>query len=331
MHLNNSIYKIVSIFCFSLLLNSANASIAYTIDGYNDLTGVQTLYSINTATGSVTAIGNTGYRISDIAWDRTKGKLYGAVKSRRFGDGYDGLVTINTSTGAVTEIGSWKDSSGNLSNHLVTQIDIDSTGKMYGSNKGGKLIEINSSTSVVSSAYHTVTATDGTTANVGLGRWGLSFDNSDMLWRNIGQTNQYVTSDIASNITTAISAIPNSNGFGYTFSGGVDLEKIILELEFNGLPFQFEVEGRHGSFDLSTGLFWVLNGETIFKYDMATGSIVDFLALTNVSVVENPFSVNQGIRGLAFAPVPVPATIWLFGSAIFGLARYSRNRSQILA
>lgn len=331
MNLKSSLFKWIPYFCFSVLFfffGSANASTAYTIDGYNDSTGLQTLYSIDTNTGAVTAIGYTGQRISDIAWDRTSGRLYGAVKSRS-SRGVNGLVTINTNTGVATFVNTWKNSAGGDESYRVTQIDIDSNGNMYGSDKGGRLIQINASNAVVASAlYHTVIAEDNSTANVGLGRFNLSFDNSDNLWRNIGQSKQYVSTDLANNMTSPISATPNSNGFGYAYDGGVELEKIEMGYDINGTIFQLEVDGRHGSFDLSTGLFWILNGETIYKFNMVTGEIVGTLRLIEANVADS-FSVNQGIRGLAFVPVPLPAAMWIFGSALLGLFGFTRNRDEI--
>lgn len=314
-----TIFSIASISLLTALPQTSSAGLLYATDGYNENTHIQTLYSIDSSTGDVAAIGSTGYRVSDIAWDRTSNTLYGAVKTRS-GRGFDGLVTLNTNTGAGTEVGRWINTdNAPFFSPNATQIDIDSNGNMYGSNKSGQLLDINSSTAGVSITSLTIQASNGADAYVPLGRDGFSFDSSDKLWRNIAQTNQYF-----SGIPPQITADPKASGSGFDFSGGVDFELITVDLNGFLLPF---TSGRHGTFDLSTGLYWVLYANTIYKYDTSTGDIVESLDLIGAPALPGSFTTHfQGIRSLAFAPVPVPAAVWLFGSGLIGLISFSKRQ-----
>jgi len=54
------------------------------------------LYTIDTQTGEITSIGSIGYYVKDIAWDRTKDKLFAAVapyKGNLDTDVFNGLIT----------------------------------------------------------------------------------------------------------------------------------------------------------------------------------------------------------------------------------------------
>lgn len=120
---------------FSIFAINANAGVLYATDGGSDF---RTLYTINTASGSVTTIGSIGYSVSDIGWDKTTNTLYGVTRTRH-GGSFEGLITINTQTGVGTEIGG--------TGSRILQMDIDSNGNIYGS-EGGTIYHINKSTGI---------------------------------------------------------------------------------------------------------------------------------------------------------------------------------------
>jgi hypothetical protein len=110
------------------------------IDDSNGNIGV-----VNSATGNVTMVGNSGVGLTDIAFDPS-GSLWGID----FGT----LYTVNTGTGAATSVGAF---GGNVSLNGLT---FGSDGTLYGSGAAGNLYSINTST--------------GAATNIGSAGLGLS-------------------------------------------------------------------------------------------------------------------------------------------------------------
>lgn len=304
--------KLNILILLSIVSINANAGIIYATDGGSDS---RTLYKIDSHSGEVTTIGSIGYSVADIGWDRTTNTLYGVTKTRnRRDDLFEGLISINTKTGTGTEIG--------RSSPRITQVDIDSKGNMYGSD-GFTIYRINKTTGIATEE-HPVTVNidlggDNTfQTNASLGKYGLSFDNSDLLWTTLGvENNRFGSTDMETGISSITANLipPKPN---ITYTGGITLEGDSIYI------------GRHGTFNPETNLYWVLLNNTITKYDMSTGNIMGTLDLVNAPpAIPNPFQANQGIRSLAFAsPVPLPAAFWLFSSALAGILGFSNRNSR---
>ncbi len=82
------------------------------------------LYIIDTDDGTGTLVGDTGFALSGLAFDRTTSKLYGTTSSND-ATAPDSLIEINTSTGAGTLI------EENTTGLWLNNPTVDSTGVMY--------------------------------------------------------------------------------------------------------------------------------------------------------------------------------------------------------
>lgn len=312
-------YLITTFILFIGLSELAMASTLYASDrkGNNGTPGVESaLYSIDTTTGVVTTIGSIGHSVSDLAWNRQTGQLYGSTIPSRHSPfpGHTGIITIDTTTGAGTIVGETRDLSGNLIN--VLQIDIDSNGNMYGSPKSGNtgLLKIDSSNGNILSQTKTIVQAEfnGSTFpfEVSVGQNGLAFDSLDNLWRdrdpgNSGNTTiNLVSTDITTGTNTPEITIDLSSG-SLVYSGGTELEGAV---------------GVHGTIELDTDTYWAVLDNKITIHNLTTGELLNSFDLINA-----PFS-QRGLHALAFAnPVPVPATVWLFLSGLLGLVRLNRK------
>lgn len=154
---------------------------------------------------------------------------------------------------------------------------------------------------------------DGNTfpINASLGKYGLAFDNADQLWTNLGNNpSQFGSTDME----TGVSTITATHDGNVVYSGGITLAG------------NSSNTGRHGTFDPETNLYWALVNDTISKYDMTTGAVIDTLALVDAPAFPIGPQASQGLRSLAFAsPVPVPPAVWLFGSGLIGLVSFSKR------
>ena len=153
-------------------------------------------------------------------------------------------------------------------------------------------------------------------------------------------------------------------GFGIGEDGGGMNSAGPALAVFSGLPISFAAAARiddANQLPLLFSLAGTLNGRFFVQYDSATGDIISGVSATQGSA--NPdetqtFSQLQGswndadllasfflrseslqggaisatfsdftvIEGTPLAAVPLPATAWLFGSALFGLVAVSRSR-----
>lgn len=208
-----------------------------------------TLHLIDPHTGDVSVVGSIGYPVVDIAWDRTRGKLYGVVEPDRSlsdSDSFRGLIIIDTITGKGTPVSKWRDLSGSPlgDSYKPSQIDIDSKGGMYVRSRES-LDQIAPFTGmIISSAKFFVDFNpDGEEPNlfsVDIGGQGFSFDSKDILWRNLEMNNgSSPFNAIYTNLTTGISpsVILAGDNNRFQFSGGIELDGDV---------------GRHGTFDLSS-------------------------------------------------------------------------------
>jgi len=282
-----------------LILSSiVNASgVLYAVNRTGDRNNVNlpsTLYSIDKVTGKFTTIGSVGFSVTDLAWDQTRGILYGASSFRD--SNYSGLIQINTKTGSGIAIGTNNWGIGNPEMNM-SHIAVDSAGNLYGAPSKiteYNLVGINVNTGVatgVGAKIVDIPAGILGSASFHGGKSTLFFDASDTLWIKSFNDDLYTV-----DVTTGISSA-GINESTFEFTGGIGAV----------------VPGKHGVYDTDTNSYWTaLGGTYINKYNMGTG-ISDTLTLTNPPPV--------GARGfsLAIAPVPVPASVWLFLSGFIGL------------
>jgi len=276
----------------------------YAVNGIRQLDNkgkTSSLYTIDTQTGEITSIGSIGYFVKDIAWDRTKGKLFAAVApyhSNLDTNVFTGLITIDTSTGKGTPVGTWKDQSGHRLNAIIHQIDIDSRGKMFAHGEfPDQLLQIDSSTATVSgvsipeikymrppsSRPHLVSST---------GKQGFSFDSSDILWRNLTHSTAKsgrIFTAVSTNVDTGVhspASLTRNFGDGPEYLGDpedpVELEGIV---------------GSHGTFNLATDLYWAVIENNVTVHDIKTGQLIRKFSL------KNPPRSRLGLFSLAFADI----------------------------
>ncbi|PPD23675.1 MAG: hypothetical protein CTY22_11925 [Methylomonas sp.] len=114
---------------------------------------------------------------------------------------------------------------------------------------------------------------------------------------------------------------------------------IIGQIDSNGalhshLPFSVRTESD--SLGGSVGAYWI--AMRLLETTLATDSEGNHLppGAANIVATSNPFNIvfNRGLIGTAFstavAAVPVPAAVWLFGSALAAVAGLGRRRSRSL-
>jgi len=121
---------------------------------------------------TIRTIGPVGYVVNGLEYDATTGRLYGSTSVKD--PIYNGLIEIDINTGAGTDIGvdGWGLSVIPIA---VTNITIDSTGRMYGwwDQKQDDLVSIDKATGIATRV--------GESSVVTLVN-GLDFDNSDTLY-----------------------------------------------------------------------------------------------------------------------------------------------------
>jgi len=80
-----------------------------------------------------------------------------------------------------------------------------------------------------------------------------------------------------------------------------------------------------GSFTIDPGAAWssVANGQIILSYDLFSRSPVDALFNPDTDTLSNG---NLLTASASVTVVPLPAAVWLFGSALVGLAGFARRR-----
>lgn len=316
-----NIYLITATCLLVGLTQTVQANILYGADR-NKSGGASVLHSIDTNSGKVTAIGSVGYSVVDLAWDRTGNKLFGAVipERDRPASTFTGLITIDTTTGIGTPIGETRDNAGNITK--VLQIDIDSKGNMYGTPNqlsfpyDTGLLSLDSTTGSINSITEFLVYNPRRDREVALniGKDGFSFDSSDLLWRDrdSGGSGDHTIEAVSTDLATSITS-PEITYVENNLTGGVELEGDV---------------GNHGTFDLSTDLYWAVLDNKITMHDMATGELKGTLDLVNAPPISG-LDQYKGIRALALAfasPIPVPAAIWLFGSGLIGLISFSKRQ-----
>lgn len=240
------------------------------------------LYQIDSQSGEVTKIGPIGFMVGDIAWDRTRGTLFGvSMGIGRSGRPVPSLITINTSTGQGELIGKFTNDPENSETISVIQIDVDSMGRMIGVSKKF-LLEIDSDTGITIFQREISAPDSGGGEELPFvltkyGVRGLSFDRSDTLWGRLTDSDQFISANTGTGNLPIIDFYRiNNNEVKYT--GAVD----------------FSGAGYHGTFDLETDQYWALHADVIEMYNKITGAVEGRLRLVNAP--ENTGQPNQGLR-----------------------------------
>lgn len=180
-------------------------STATTLYGLDDT--LQSLGTINTATGAWTSIGAStpaaGHTLTGLAVDPTNDTMYASST-----DGVDSLLyTVDPATGALTQVGS-------MGTALMIDISINGSGDMYGHDIGTDTIyTINKATGAATAVG--ITGFDANFAQ------GMDFDNEDgtlciFLYQG-GGANVYGTVDLG---TGAVTPLATDNPLG-EFEGAV--------------------------------------------------------------------------------------------------------------
>jgi len=80
-----------------------------------------------------------------------------------------------------------------------------------------------------------------------------------------------------------------------------------------------------GSFTIDPGAAWgsVASGQIVLSYDLFSRSPVDALFNPDTDTLSNG---NLLTASASVTVVPLPAAVWLFGSALVGLAGFARRR-----
>jgi hypothetical protein len=264
---------------------------------YSGPGGAASLYSIDSTSGAATLIGATGFaRVGAIDFN-SAGVLYGVGTDAL---GRFALLTINTTTGAGTEVGP-------LSN-----------GELFGApdmsfrNADGALYLFHGE------RIYLVNTTSGAATGIGDSLAGTGLTAADIL----GNAMAFSPSD------TLFSA-NQANLLTLNQATGVRLTTNPIFYPPPGVSGNV-VRANAMDFDNGTGTLWasVVDGSAA----TSTGSGVNYLATINTStgVVTRIGPTVTGLDGLAVLPsltVPVPAAVWLFGSAV-GLLGWARGKQN---
>ncbi len=159
----------------------------------------------------------------------------------------------------------------------------------------------------------------------GAGNWlrfqglsSLKFWNGSS-WSNTVLNGEHIEiEDVVGNVTTfSASGVSNAVGVVDQLDGGGDLHSH-LDMTIKNAS---NIKGG------SVGAYWI----TLQLFETLPDS------LTPVSEASAPFSIifNRGLTHenfeLAVAAVPVPAAVWLFGSALLGWLSVGRRRTSVVA
>ncbi len=287
-------FKIITAFVLSLSLlvgsgfavSPANAVTLYAAGSSNMNTPI---YTIDTATGIQTTLGNSGFpNVQSLAFSPT-GVLYGTT----FGGGGSNmsLLTINQTTGAGTIVAPITPASGTNALNAATGLAFPSAGNAYlvgrDFNQTGSLYTLNTTTGVVSS---------------------------------LGSTNAVQTQDLA--------LAPNGSAFAVnigsagtpaslTTRGVRSLDLTTGNTTFLGQPVGGSTVNLTSMTFTPDGTLWVGGGGNLYTAATGTGALT------------LQYSGLATYNGLAnFAAVPVPAAVWLFGSGLAALVGMARQRTS---
>ena len=246
------------------------------------------IYTIDTATGIQTTLGNSGFsNVQSLAFSPT-GVLYGTTFSS--GGSNMNLLTIDQTTGAGTVVAPITPASGTNSLNAATGLAFDATGNAYlvgrDFNQTGSLYTLNTTTGVVAS---------------------------------IGSTNAVQTQDmaIAPNGTAfAVNIGSAGQPASLTTRGVRSLDLTTGDTTFLGQPEGGSTVNLTSMTFTPEGTLWIGGAGNLYTADTTTGA----LTLQHSGLAT--------YHGLALTPVPVPAAVWLFGSGLVALAGLARRKMR---
>ena len=246
------------------------------------------LLAIDTTTGVGTIVGDTGFQnVQSLAFD-SSGTLYGYDAVTR------NLISLDTSTGAGTSIANIPTSGSNI----ISGMTFDPTGtSLFGIERtlglnGNITADILVTIDTATGSLTEIGSLSGAAANNVV---GLAFDSAGNLFGIDNVLDKLLSIDKTSGVTTEVTgtAFPSIAATSLAFDAGGNL---------------FTVD------TFPPDELWTINP--------ATGSLISSVPLT----FSGTGSTITGIEGIAFAPIPIPASAWLFGSGLLGLISILRRK-----
>ena len=297
---------------------------------HNGPDGDSTLVMINPTTGAATSVGSgLGFeRVSGLDFDPVSGLLYGTGE-RADGSNTHVLFTVDTATGVGTEVGpTGVEGFNGIFGGANTFSDISfrpSDGALFGFGVPGEsLVNINLSTGAASQiAFATFNGELGFQANDGS---ALAFDSTSILFHAAGEDPSG---------RSCSGTPPNGGGaaFGcpdllHTVDPATSLATIFQELLIPDLSVGENPRPNAMDFDFETGLLYA---SIVYG---SGGSATNYLGIIDIStgLVSLRGVTSSGLDAIAFAEisaVPVPAAVWLFGTALIGLIGFGKRRKTV--
>lgn len=288
MHFNTAAAFVFSLSLFGAGFSATQAD-AITLYAAGNSNTNTPIYTIDTATGVQTTLGNSGFsNVQSLAFSPT-GVLYATT----FGGGGSNmnLLTINQTTGAGTIVAPITPTAGTNTLNAATGLAFTSTGNAYlvgrDFNQTGSLYTLNTTTGAVTS---------------------------------LGSTNAVQTQDMA--------IAPNGNAFAVNIgSAGVagslttrgvrSLDLTTGNTTFLGQPVGGSLVNLTSMTFGPDGTLWIGGAGNLYTADTTTGAL---------TLQRSGLATYHGLAN--FAPVPVPAAVWLFGSGLAAIVGLARRRTS---
>lgn len=194
-----------------------------------------------------------------------------------------------------------------------------------------------------STGYADIVATNSWAGGAGLST--LTFDEANVpYWDEVtDQYQPYGVTFAANEINLVVQDDASSFGLATLQGGFLRISDLAFSIE--GLQFDifftevqsaavFNMEEAYGYVEITS----LLNGEIVESFDMLTSYNTGMFYGFENSAFDQIHVTLQGAGGDAFidnlqynvlAPIPLPATVWLFVSGLLGLAGMSRRRKAL--